>query len=200
MKTSHKLAVGLLSFLLLFGSIKPIYADTLTSADLQNQLVQLYSQLVVILEQQLATLQAQLKDIQTQQITLQTQQVNTDTQIQQIVQNTTPSVVEQPVFGSIPEVTKKLEFGFSPILNLDYKTVHYWDITVKYTENGKPAQALVTVSSDDGVMSQLQPQQTRSDGVVYESFVSSTTPFIITASANGITATTSSCVYYNNCK
>ncbi len=184
---------------------RPIFAEETATLSLQQEYQKALITLISLLQEQVVALMAQLKEIQATQTTLQANQaviqdnqVKTDVKVDSIVQNTAPV---QPVFGAVvPEIKKELKFGFSPILNSDYKTINYWDITVKYTENGKPAQALITVSSDDGVMSQLQAQQTRSDGVVYESFVSSTTPFVITASANGINATTSSCVYYDNCK
>ena len=106
----------------------------------------------------------------------------------------------QPVFGSVPvEVTKAIRFNLQPTYNNGRQTrdnINYWSIQVFYTENGYFTPTTITVSSSDGVISNPNPQLTRVDGFVYESFVASTTNALITATANGITATTTLDSYF----
>lgn len=94
-------------FLGLTLAISPVRAEVLTPQEQYNQAL---IQLITLLQQQVADLVAQLKVMQASQDTLTTQVAHVNTQVAQVVQNTTPVVAPTPTidyqnFGSTQVVT-----------------------------------------------------------------------------------------------
>ncbi len=185
----------LLAVFSLFLVATPVYAQ---STSLQYQYISSLTSLISLLEQQVQNLENQLNLLvitPDSQVTQDIQQIN---QTYHQIASTTPLD-----FGSIePQVDKEISWSSQPVNNPYTNgklTVNYWSIQAFYTENGVAIPTIMTLSSDDGLITASNPQQTRCTSdefgkkscYGYTTFFASTTSAIITASANGITATTS---------
>lgn len=186
----------------------PVYAQTITSTPtIEEQYISALTAVLTLLQQQVVSLEQQLADVQQTQVTQQAQTNTIATQVSQIAQNTTP--MQTPaVFGSTDSVPapapvdKKITFFW---FVLPISTNGPWTIHARYTENGDAIPTTITVSSDDGSLNDTQ--KTRCvygvSGIfpdpetcyISESYVPDDLSSVITASANGITATTSIAEY-----